>query len=71
MSTFTESDLAAINNAMKNGVMEVDYPSGQRVKYQKLSDMLDLRDRIIRDLNRAARGGGPAYATFDGYTSNE
>lgn len=71
MSGFTETDLAALTNAMKNGVLEVDYPSGQRVKYQKLSDMIDLRDRMIRDINRALRGGGPSYAVFDGYTSNE
>jgi len=71
MSGFTETDLAALTNAMKNGVLEVDYPSGQRVKYQKLSEMIDLRDRMIRDINRAQRGGGPSYAVFDGYSANE
>lgn len=65
MSEFSQNDLSALTNAMKNGVLEVDYPSGQRVKYQKLSDMLDLRDRMIRDINRAQRGGGPAYAVMD------
>ena len=63
---YTEEDLTALSAAMRNGVLEVDYPSGQRVRYQKLSDMMDLRDRMIRDINRAARGGGPAYAIMDG-----
>jgi len=66
MSLYTEEDLAILTAAMKNGILEVDYPSGQRVKYQKLSDMRDLRNEMIRDINSSKRGGGPAYAVLDG-----
>ena len=66
MNKFTEEDLAALNKSLKGGVLEVDYPSGQRVRFQKLSDMLELRDLMIRDINAGRGGGGPALAVLDG-----
>ena len=66
MSQYTEADLAALTKSIRSGILEVDYPSGQRVRYQKLDDLLKLRGLIIRELNRLNGGGGPALAVLDG-----
>lgn len=60
MSQWTYEDLAALNEAIKSGVAEVDYPGGQRIKYHTLNDMLKLRRAIILELNSTA--GGKPYS---------
>lgn len=55
---FSPEDLIAIEAAIKSGVQEVDYPGGQRIKYQSLSDMLKARRAIILEIN-SLRGGKP------------
>lgn len=49
---FTRDDLSALNAAIKGGVLQVSYPSGQMIRYQKLDDMLKLRQVMIGDLNK-------------------
>lgn len=48
---FTRDDLSALNAAIKGGVLQVSYPSGQMIRYQKLDDMLKLRSAMIADIN--------------------
>lgn len=63
MSSFVEADIGALSKAIKGGVLEVDYPSGQRVRFQKLDDMLKLRALMLRELYGS--GGKPALAEMD------
>lgn len=51
---WTIEDLYALNDAIKSGVQEVDYPGGQRIKYHSLNDMLKLRRAIILEINSTA-----------------
>ncbi len=63
---WTEDDLLVLNKAIRSGVLEVDYPGGQRVRYQKLDDMIKLRGEMIRDINRANSTGSYALGHLDG-----
>lgn len=51
---FTQADLDALDEAIASGVSEVDYPGGQRIKYQSISDMLKARRAIILEINSTA-----------------
>jgi hypothetical protein len=62
--SFSKSDLDALDAAIKTGVQEVDYPGGQRVKYQTLNDMLKLRRTMILEINLAARVKNRALVEF-------
>jgi hypothetical protein len=53
--SFTREDLDALDEAIKSGVSEVDYPGGQRIKYQSISDMLKARRAIILEINSLAK----------------
>ncbi len=61
---FTRQDLSALNAAIKRGVLQVTYPSGQMIRYQKLDDMLKLRSAMIADIN--AGSSRASLANLDG-----
>lgn len=61
---WTIEDLYALNDAIKSGIQEVDYPGGQRIKYQSLNDMLKLRRAIILEINSTAKGKPFALVDF-------
>lgn len=48
---FTPENLAALEEAMANGVRAVTFPDGSRTEYRSLTDMRDLRNMMIRSLS--------------------
>lgn len=50
MADFTTDDLAAINEAIASGALEVEY-NDRRVRYRSMRDLIAARDLIRRDLN--------------------
>lgn len=65
MAEFTQTDLDALNRAIKTGVTEVVYRD-RTVKYRSLREMLSLRALIKAELNPAASGGDRVIrTTFD------
>lgn len=63
---FGHDDLLAIENAIKTGVQEVDYPGGQRIKYHSMSDMLKARRAIILEINSLAKTKPYSLVDFQG-----
>ena len=63
---WTLDDLAAINVAIRDrgigGVLECQFPSGKRLRFESIQSMLKLRDEIIRDINAgiAEQAGVPS-----------
>jgi len=51
---FTQSDLDAIDAAIKAGVSEVRYQD-RTVKYQSIKDMMEARTLIVTELNVGAQ----------------
>lgn len=60
MSMFTQSDLDALNAAIAQGAEEVQYRD-KKVKYRSLSDMIRLREMMMRDLGLFTEGAGRVY----------
>lgn len=52
MSGFTQADLAAIDDAIASGYLEVKYED-KTVKYQTTDDLLKARALILSQLNPA------------------
>jgi hypothetical protein len=50
---FTAAQLAAIEEAIASGVLEVKY-SDRTVKYNSLGDLMDLRNQMIEELDATA-----------------
>lgn len=46
---FTSSQLSALEEAISNGVLEVQY-TDKKVRYRSLNEMLSLRDTMKREL---------------------
>jgi len=60
MSEYTQADLDAINEAIKNGVTTVKYvgPGGEKtVTYRSLAELLHVRKLIRVDLGLDTNGG--------------
>jgi len=51
MSTFTQTQIDALTNAIAQGVTEVVH-NGKRVRYASIEVMLSLRDRMMRELEQ-------------------
>lgn len=51
---FTSTDLSLLDEAIASGVKRVEYPGGQTIEYQSISDMLKARRAIILELNSTA-----------------
>lgn len=50
---FTTANLQALTNTIAAGATRVDYPNGGGVTYASLESMLQLRDRMLRELASA------------------
>lgn len=50
---FSTSDLAKLDEAIASGVKRVEYPGGQTIEYQSISDMLKARRAMILEINSA------------------
>lgn len=48
---WSQSDLDAIDNAIKSGALRVEYPNGGSVLYRSLADMRSIRGDIAQCLN--------------------
>lgn len=55
--TFTQTQLDALNSAIAEGVLEVEY-DGKKVRYRSVSEMLQVRNLIRQSLGIA--GAKPA-----------
>lgn len=64
MTSWTESDVTALETAIKKGVKSVTYLSGT-VQYHSLDEMLKLLDRMRADV-AAANGTGTSQLVFAG-----
>lgn len=53
MSAYTADQLAALREAYANGVAEITYSDGRRVRYQSMGDMAAAIARIEADLQAA------------------
>lgn len=62
MSSWTNAQLQALEQAIARGVTRVTY-DGKTVEYRSLAEMLDLRDRMRADLGLTA-ASGPRVAAF-------
>lgn len=48
--SFTQADLDAIDSAIKSGTLRVEYQD-KKVQYRSLSEMKEIRNLILKDLN--------------------
>jgi hypothetical protein len=55
MSIFTQSQLDALTEAIAQGVLTVEH-NGKRVTYASISQMLQLRDRMMREIENQGDG---------------
>lgn len=53
MSIWSQSDIDALKDALKSGVLSVHYagPPARTITYQSLSAMRDLLAEMVRDVN--------------------
>lgn len=61
---YTQSQLAALENAIVQGASKVKWPGGE-VEYMPLEKMLQIRDMIRRELRIGPADGGSTNPTFD------
>lgn len=55
---FTQAQVDVLTRAIGLGVLEVEH-NGKRTKYQSLSEMLTLRDRMKSEIAAAATAASP------------
>lgn len=58
---FTEAQIDSITQAIAQGATTVEY-DGKRVSYASIAEMLKLRDRMIREVQRQDEGIAPPVA---------
>lgn len=63
-TSWTEADVTALEQAIKNGAREVWY-GDKRVQYHSLSEMLRLLDLMRKEVGIAPKNGGRKYAEFN------
>lgn len=54
-TNFTQAQVDALSAALSQGVREVSY-NGRKVVYSSTAEMIALRDRMIRELQRQGDG---------------
>lgn len=54
MSNFTESDLAKLDRAIKQGVMSVTFSDGRRVEFSTFSELTARRNFVAQSLGKDA-----------------
>jgi collagenase-like PrtC family protease len=64
MGSWTESDVVALEQAIKAGVKEV-YFGDKRVVYHSLSEMMRLLDVMRKEVGIADRNSGRKLAEFN------
>lgn len=68
---WTQTDLDAIENAIKSGTLRVKY-SDKEVTYRSLDELLKIRDLIKKDLGLSSGVGNRLYASYSkGLKNNE
>jgi hypothetical protein len=60
---FTSDQLTALENAIAEGALEVQY-SDKRVKYRSLDEMMKIREMMRRDLGVTTSTDNRTYARF-------
>lgn len=63
---FTSEQLAAVEAALASGTTRVEFNDGRAVWYQKLSDLVALRDQIQADLGITPTVRGRAWKPSTG-----
>lgn len=63
MSDFTQADLSALNNAIKQGVFKVKY-TDKEVTYRSLKEMIELRNLMKMELGLIDRGPCRVLTSF-------
>ncbi|UAK24193.1 phage head-tail joining protein [Sphingomonas nostoxanthinifaciens] len=63
---YNQGDLDALSTAMLNGIQEVTYADGRKVRYQTLADMRALRNDMKAEIAAAAAKVTPALRTTIG-----
>lgn len=56
-TSWTQDDLDTIERAIADGVMEVEYDSGRRVRYHSIPQMKQARELIRKALGCTKRTG--------------
>lgn len=64
MSNFTSDDLARIDQAIAQGVLEVTFADGRNVKFSTFAELIQRRNFIARQLGEDA-GRQRLYAQFE------
>jgi len=57
---WTADDLAALNEAIASGVLEVTTGDGKRVRYRDIRELIRARDLVVASLRN--RPGRPRFA---------
>lgn len=63
--SWTKKDLETLTAAMADGVVEVNYPSGERIRYHSLEEMRELRKEMQAAIDAEvakALGGNSRYS---------
>lgn len=60
---WTQSDLDAVDAALKNGIRKVTFADGRSREYQSTSEMLTLRGQMKAELAAAASQVAPRRIT--------
>lgn len=62
MASFTQTDLDALDEAIKSGALTVKYRD-KEVTYRSLNDLMRLRDFIAGKLGQKTAGANRTYVT--------
>lgn len=60
---WTSADLAALESSIKDGVLSVQYKD-RNIRYRDLTEMLQIRDMMQRELGVRTNAGNRHYASF-------
>ncbi|MGR3495421.1 phage head-tail joining protein [Citreimonas sp.] len=65
--SYTEADLARVDQAISSGASEVEYSDGRRVRYRSVADLRAIRHIIAMNLAAQAGTRTPRFVnpTFD------
>lgn len=53
-TNFTQADLRRIDHAISQGVLEVEFADGRRVKFSTFDELIARRNFIVQQLGEAA-----------------
>lgn len=64
MASYTQEQLSALEAAVAQGVLTVEY-GDKKVTYRSLNEMLRLIDMMRKDIGVSPKNGGKKFAQFD------